>query len=144
MQLTKCESSIKGAVESVHLWISLVDGAVIINLMKNRPHDQLSSRSTRLDIFALNEPLKRYADVIIAGVKPPALVFKSPQAFWRGIQRYRGKGGKLTTDSLMWYVLDRRLTRERILSSAMLKSQTVWQIKGKISANLSEKEKEVI
>ena len=48
------------------------------------------------------------------------------------------------TEGLMWYVLDRRLTRERILSSAMLKSQTIWEIEDKISANLSEKENEIM
>ena len=34
-------------------------------------------------------------------------------------------GGRLTTETegLMWYLLNRRLTRERVLSSAMLKSQ---------------------
>ena len=108
MQLTKCKNSTKGAVESVHLWISLVDAmewknkggeyyvmksgmedyftqcAVIINLIQEQASRPIIiTINTTADIFALNEPLKHYADVIMAGVQPPALVLKS-QAFWRG------------------------------------------------------------
>ena len=85
MQLTKCKNNIKGAVESVHLWISLVGAmewknkggeyyvsksgmedyfnqcAAIINLIQEQAPRPIN---TTADIFALNEPLKRYADVI--------------------------------------------------------------------------------
>ena len=50
--------------------------------------------------------------------------------------------GRLSTETegLMQYALDRR----RTLSAAMLKSQTTWDIKDKISASLSKKEKEIM
>ena len=169
-QLTRCKTSIKDTVESGHLWISLADAvkwrnkggqyyvvksdkegyfkrcADIINMIQAiAPRPIIVSINTTADIFALNEPLTRYTDVIVAGVKAPAMVFKS-YAFWRSIQRYRGMGGKLTseTEGYMWYVLDRRQSRERVLSSARMKSQTIWEVEDKISALLSEKGKEIM
>ena len=63
--------------------------AVIIRMIQEQaPRPIIITSNTTADILALKEPLKRYADVIVAGVKPPALVFKS-QAFWRGMQRCR-------------------------------------------------------
>ena len=157
--LMQCKSSVKGAVESIHRLVDAMEGknnggeyyviksgmkeyfgrcAAIINMIQEEaPRPIIITINTTAEIFALNEPLKRYVDVITAGVKPPALAFK-PLAF---IERCRGVGGKLTTETegLMWYVLDRRLARERVLSSAMLKSQTIWEIEDKILGNLSEK-----
>ena len=117
-------------------WKNSHGSAAITN---QAPRPIIIKINTSVDIFSLNEPLK-----LAAGVKPPALVFK-PHAFWKEVQRCR-MGGKLTTETegLMRYVLDRRLALERILSSATLKPQTIWEIEDKISANLSEKGKEIM
>ena len=90
MQLTRCKN-----VEPVHLWISYVDAmewknkggeyygmeeyfgqcAAIMSLGQEEPPRRIIiTINTTADIFALNEPFKRY----MAGVKPPAL-YSSPK-----------------------------------------------------------------
>ncbi|CAJ1386327.1 unnamed protein product, partial [Effrenium voratum] len=109
------------------------------------PRPVVITLNTTADIFAANEPLKHYADIFVAGVKSPALVFKS-YTFWRNIRKYRQSGGKLTyeTESYMWYTLDRRLTRERLFCSAMIKSHTICDLEESITEYLSGTEQDIV
>ena len=113
MQLTKCKNSVKGTVESVHLWISLADArqwknkdgeyyviksgveeyfsqcAVIINLIQEQaPQPIIITINTTADIFAWNEPLKQTASV---GVQIPSIL--------EGDSAVPGNEGQLTTET---------------------------------------------